>query len=131
MEKDKVPQDDANVYEGISKVVYAVDKDGNYQKVPSKGWEPENIALDQAWETINKKIAEAKLLVEKGELSSLGYHMEKDMLNPVLLSEYMGWSVKKIKKHLNPKEFAKLNEAELEQYAYVFRISKEEFLKTD
>lgn len=131
MEKDKVPQDDDNVYEGTFKVVYAVDKDGNYQKVPTKGWEPENVALNQAWETINEKVSEAKKLVEEGKLSPLAYHIEKDMLSPVLLAEYMGWSAKKVKKHLEPKEFARLSDSELQQYAYVFRISKEELLKTD
>lgn len=131
MEEDKVPQDEDNMYEGAFKVVYAVDKNGNYQKVPSKGWEPENIALNQAWEIVHEKVNEAKKLIEAGKLSPLAYHMEKDMLTPVLLSQYMGWTSKKVKKHLIPKEFAKLRDAELEQYAAVFRISKEEFLKTD
>lgn len=131
MKKDNVPQDDENIFEGTFKVVYAVDKDGNYQKVPTKGWEPENTALNQAWEVINEKVEEARQAVDKGKLSPLGFHMEKNIMTPALVAEYMGFSSRKVKKHLEPAAFTKLDEEILKKYADVFRISVEEFLKTE
>lgn len=131
MKKDQVPQDDENIYEGTFKVVYAVDKDGNYQKVSSKGWEPENTALNQAWEVINDKVDDARKSVRDGKLSPLGFHMEKNIMTPSLVAEYMGFSSRKVKKHLDPSAFNKLDEKTLEKYADVFRISVEEFLKTE
>ena len=53
MKKNEVPQDDENLLEGkFGKVNYALDDQGNYIQVTSKGWEPENIALKQAWQEI-------------------------------------------------------------------------------
>lgn len=61
MEEDKIPQDDANVLDGKLKVLkYAVDKDGNYTKVKTVGWEPEKIVLSQAWEDINEHVSEVR-----------------------------------------------------------------------
>ena len=81
MEENKVPQDDDNVLEGKLKVLkYATDKDGNYTKVKTVGWEPENIVLSQAWEEINERVDAVRNKVLQGELSPIAYHMEKQML---------------------------------------------------
>jgi len=128
MEIDQVPQDDENVFEGKFKVLYAVDKNGMYTKVPTKGWNPENIALNQAWEVINEKIQQAKKEVEEGRLSPLGYYMEKNLMDTTLLAEYMGFSLRKVKKHLIPAIFETLDKDVLEKYASLFRISEKELL---
>ncbi len=131
MKKDNVPQDESNMLDGTIKVVYAVDQEGKYQKVSSAGWEPENIALSQAWEVINEKIEEARRDVQAGKLSPLAYHMEKNIMSPGLVADYMGFSSKKVKKHLEPQAFGKLDEATLQKYADVFQVTIEELLKTD
>lgn len=131
MEKDNVPQDDENVFEGHFKVVYALDKDGNYTRVPTKGWEPENIALSQAWQVINEKVEDAKKLIEAGKASPLLYHMEKNMLELSVLADYMELSSRKVRKHLEPAEFSKLDRKTLEHYAKVFQITPEQLLKTE
>jgi hypothetical protein len=67
MEKDKVPQDEG-ITAGISREVqYAVNKDGKYEKVLSKGWEPKNIVNELAWDEIQKNmdIADEKIKTEK------------------------------------------------------------------
>ncbi len=132
MKKDHVPQDGDNMLEGaVKKVVYAVDQDGTYQKVSSEGWEPENIALSQAWEVINEKVEQARTDVAEGRLSPIAYHMEKNIMTPSLVADYMGFSSKKVKKHMEPACFNKLDEATLKKYAEVFQITLSELLKTD
>jgi hypothetical protein len=131
MEKDNVPQDDANIFEHITKVVYAVDKDGNYVKVPTRGWEPENIALQQAWEVINAKVEAARKQVLDGTASPLLYHIEKNMLDLNLVAEYMDFSKKKVKSHLEPQVFAALDRETLDKYAFVFKITTDQLLKTE
>lgn len=130
MKKKDVPQDDQNLFEGKFKVVkYAVDDEGKYGTVGSSGWEPENVVLNQAWDEINKKVEETKQLIEAGTLSPLAYHMEKNIMDVGMLSQYMDISKRKVTKHLEPEGFNTLDARTLKQYADVFDISVEE-LKT-
>ncbi|MFN3405229.1 MAG: hypothetical protein ACK40G_14110 [Cytophagaceae bacterium] len=130
MDKDNVPQDKGGL-EWVKKVVYATDKDGNYTKAHTCGWEPENVALNQAWEVINEKVEEARKKVQEGKVSPIAYHMEKNMMDESLVSDYMGISKRKVVKHLDPKEFNKLSEDTLKAYARVFKITIEQLIKTD
>jgi hypothetical protein len=132
MKKKDVPQDDENLFEGKFKVVkYALDGDGNYGTVGSTGWEPENLVLNQAWDEINKKVAETKKKIEAGELSTLAYHMEKNIMDVGMLSQYMNISKRKVSRHLEVSGLAELDQATLEKYAEVFDISVEELRKTE
>ena len=132
MKKKDVPQDDENLFEGKFKVVkYAIDDDGNYGTVGSVGWEPENTVLNQAWDEINKKVEETKKKIEAGELSPLAYHMEKNIMDVGMLSQYMDLSKRKISKHLEPSGFNALDEKTLKKYAEVFDITVEDLKKTE
>lgn len=132
MEADKVPQDDTNILEGKLKVLkYAVDKDGNYTSVKSVGWEPENIVLSQAWDDINAKVEEVRKKVIAGELSPIAYYMEKQMLELDMVAGYVGYPKFRVKWHLKPKIFKKLNEKQLDKYAYAFRITREQLLNIE
>jgi hypothetical protein len=132
MKKKDVPQDDENLFEGKFKVVkYAVDDDGNYGTVGSVGWEPENTVLNQAWDVINKKVEETKKKIEAGELSPLAYHMEKNIMDVGMLSQYMDISKRKVAKHIEPSGFDNLDVKTLEKYAEVFDISVDELKKTE
>ncbi len=132
MKKKDVPQDDENLFEGKFKVVkYAVDDEGNYGTVESSGWEPENVVLNQAWDEINKKVEKTKKKIETGELSPLAYHMEKNIMDVGMLSQYMDISKRKVAKHLEPSGFNDLDAKTLEKYAEVFDISVEELKKTE
>jgi hypothetical protein len=127
MEKDKVPQDNANVLgDKLRFLKYAVDKDGHYTQVPSTGWEPENIVLSQAWDEINEKAEAVKQRVLAGELSPIAYYMEKKMLNLKMLAEYMGYWQFRVRKHLKPEYFKKLSPQQLKKYADVFQITVEQ-----
>ena len=132
MDKDNVPQDDKNVLEGKLKVLkYATDKDGNYTKVNSVGWEPENIVLSQAWEDINEKVDEVRKKVNAGELSPIAYHKEKQMLDTGMLAGYVGYPSFLVNLHLKPWFFKRLSAKQLDKYANAFRITREELMRTD
>jgi len=132
MEKDKVPQDDANILEGKVRVVkYAVDGDGSYTKVKTVGWEPENIVLHQAWEVINEKVEDVRKKVHEGKLSPIAFHMEKQMLEPSMLAGYTGISIFLVKLHMKPWFFKRLSDKQLDKYAGAFRITRDELTRTD
>ena len=127
MKKEDVPQDDANMLEGKFKVVkYAVNEKGEYEKVASVGWEPENVALEQAWDVIHERVAEAKQKVIAGEWSTLAYHMEVNMMDPALLGKHVDLPSRTVKKHLEPAEFAALDENQVQRYADALQLNVEE-----
>jgi len=130
MEKDQVPQDHG-VLEGVRKVIYATDKNGTYTKVKTAGWEPENIALDQAWEVINEKVEAARQKVLAGKASPLLFHLEKNMITKGMLAELSGISWFKIIWHLRPSAFAKVSQKTLEKYARALNISVAQLKKTE
>ncbi len=129
MKKNEVPQDNEAIYgdkfgDGLLK--YATDAEDEYTTVQSVGWEPEIVALKQAWEEVELKVAEARSSVEQGHLSPIGYYMEKKLLDPAILASYMGKWQWQIKRHMRPEIFKKLNIATLEKYAAIFGISVDE-----
>lgn len=127
MKRDQVPQDDAHLLEGRSReVCYALDEKGNYVRALSTGWDPKNAALLQAWEQIDEQAEEARRHVLAGRLSPLAYFMAKGMFDVKLLSQYTDIPKRKIKAHLDPARFKKLDEASLAKYAEAFDISPAE-----
>ncbi len=127
MKKTEVPQDNEGLHDGkFRDLCYAVDDEGKYVTVHSTGWSPKNEAMKQAWEEIHIKVDEARKKVINGELSILAFHMEKNIMAIKLLSQYTGISRRKIKKHLKPVDFDRLEANVLQKYADAFNISIEE-----
>lgn len=100
-----------------------MDEDGNYVTVPSTGWSPKNAALKQAWEQVNEMVEKARQDVLYGRRSILAWHMEKNIMDIKLLSQYTGIPRRKIKKHLKPSVFHELDSETLQKYAEAFNIS--------
>jgi len=73
----------------------------------------------QELEAIRKQVLD-------GQLSPLAYHIQINLFDVKLLSDYTGISKRHIKKHLKPDNFNQLNEEILEEYATVFEMTVEE-----
>jgi hypothetical protein len=124
MKKNEVPQDGDNLVKGASNWLnYAVDQDGKYVPEISVGWEPENIALEQAWEVIHEKVALAKEKVIAQQLSPIAYFMEVNMMDVPLLAKYMNKFQWQVRRHLQPAIFKQLSTDTIQQYAFIFKIS--------
>jgi len=54
--------------------------------------------------------------------------MEKNLMTPNRLAGIIGLPVKKVKKHLDPKIFSKLDLKTIEKYAVVFKTSLEDLI---
>lgn len=123
MKIKEVPQERGIMPDNIHEVCYAVDDNGQYALTASAGWEPKNIANNQAWEVIDEEIAAALKGIHAGKLSSLAFHMAKSQMNIGLLAQYAGFSKWRVKRHLKPAVFKRLDQAVLERYSNVFGIS--------
>ncbi len=122
MRKEEVPQDQG-IADGLKEVAYAVDEDGRYVTVPSAGWEPKNISNYQAWEVIAAEIAATRRRVLNGEASPLAYHMTRNQMDITLLAQYMGLMRWRVRRHLKPRIFKKLNQDLLERYASLLKVT--------
>jgi len=124
MKKEDVPQQ-GDLNAGHSEVNYAVDRDGQYTLESSVGWEAKNIALRQAWEAIVDQLREVIAEIKAGQKSALAYHMVKSQMDPGLLAQYSGIARWRVKRHLKPVVFAKLDTTALTTYAELFNTSIE------
>jgi len=130
--KKDVPQDDEGLMEGkFEDLCYAIDENGKYVQAFSTGWGPKNAAMKQAWKEINERVAHAQRQVIEGKLSPIGYFMEKNIMNIPLLAQHVGFSKRKVKKHLKPVQFEKLDPSILGKYAEAFDVSVMELCDTE
>jgi hypothetical protein len=128
MLKKDVPQD-VGLNQGQSEITYAVDEDGSYVQAPSLGWEPKNIANLQAWELIRKEITSEIEQIQAGKRSPLAYHMARNLMNVGLLASYAGLSRWRVRRHLKPAGFRRLDRNMLKRYADIFGISPDALQK--
>lgn len=117
MKKDEVPQDVARAFEGQTKAVYAIDEHGRYTITGSSGWEAEEVVLDQAIAHFEQLAAAALKRARDGATAPLEYHMYCQRMDPTLLAQSTGFFKWRVRRHLHPSVFARLNEGVLAQYA--------------
>lgn len=132
MNQEQVPQDQENLNEGkLAKLYYATDEKGNYVKVNSIGWEPETVAMQQAWDVVNDDVREALDRVKAGKASPLLYYIRKNIMTYTMVASYAGTFGVIVRLHVRPYFFKRLSKKQIEKYAYTFRITPEEFTDTD
>jgi hypothetical protein len=130
MKVNEVPQDDVPYFsEGIKKGNYALDDEGKYVMVPSKGWEVDAFINSLAFNEYEAKVEETRKAVIEGRKSPLAYYMELRQMIPAFLGKTAGIATFRVKRHLRPEIFAKLKPSVLDTYAKALSITREE-LKT-
>ncbi|MBW6461281.1 MAG: hypothetical protein K0B08_11985 [Bacteroidales bacterium] len=73
MKKKEVPQDEGLMEGRFEDVCYALDENGNYVAVLSKGWKPKTDAMLQAWEVVHEKVEQVRQYVLAGKISPIAY----------------------------------------------------------
>lgn len=101
---------------------YALDANGHYVVVPSKGWEVEKIVNAQANAEVAESIKKAQRDVIEGRASPLAYHMATRQMDVALLAANAGiWSLR-VRRHLKPAIFNRLPQRLLQRYADALNI---------
>ncbi len=127
MRRNDVPQDKC-LFGEKTELCYAVDEHGRYVLVQSAGWEPANIANDEAWKSIVSEIESVAAKVSAGKLSPLAWHMARNQMDPGLLADYAGLCRWQVRRHMKPGPFRRMGRALVDRYAAVFRVTAEDFL---
>ncbi|MFA5321681.1 MAG: hypothetical protein WC373_03335 [Smithella sp.] len=129
MKVNEVPQDDVPDYsEGIKKGNYALDDNGKYVMVPSKGWVVDEMINRMAYDEYKAKEEETRKAVLEGVKSPLAYYMELRQMTPDILGKTAGIAAFRVKRHLRPEIFARLKPSVLEAYAKALAITTEELI---
>lgn len=122
MKISEVPQDRGMIQGQLKEICYAVDENGAFVLAKSAGWEPKNIANDQAWELIKEQVKDTVAKINAGKLSPLAYHMVRNLMGVGLLAKYVGYSRLRVWRHLRPTGFRRLKPAQLKRYADIFAM---------
>ena len=123
MKVKEVPQDDIKTFKGFgTKAMYAVDENGQYTRIPTSGWEMEEVVLRDVVDDFAKMAEEARSRVIKGETSPIEFYMNKYFMDLPALAAGMGLAKWRVKRHFSPNVFNKLNEKMLQRYADFFNI---------
>ena len=130
MEKKDIPHDRDIFGDFTPNRYYVHDENGDIERILFSGWEPVNIVNSDFWESVNENLAGVLERVKKGELSPLAYYMNKFMLDPKVLAQYVGLPKWRVKRHLKPRGFNSLDDEALKRYASVFNITVEQLKET-
>jgi hypothetical protein len=129
MKTDDVPQDQGMIDGNRHEICYAVDEQGRYVLSPSRGWEPKNVANQQAWELIREEVEATLAKIRAGKLSPLAYHMVRNQMSVGLLAKYVPYGRLRVRWHLRPAVFERLTPQELKPYADLFEVQPEALKK--
>lgn len=128
MKISEVPQDDTKTMHGEKKAVYAVDDEGHYTQTTTKGWEAEEIVLNQVISEFEEKAREAAIRATNNETSPIEYFMYKNWMDPLTLAQAMGLYRWQVKRHFKPGVFKKLDNKTLTEYSRLFKVSVDELI---
>ncbi len=128
MKVKEVPQDGKRMLK-TTLIQYAENDEGKFEKVQSDGWDPGYYAGLNLQEEFRELAEEAKKGVKNNESSPLEYFMYNAYLDPVGLAQFTEIPWRKVKKHLTPKGFEKLDDQILARYAHVLHTDVETIKK--
>jgi hypothetical protein len=117
VKEEDVPQFTGSAYGGHKKLLYAVDAQGNYKGVASRGCEIESAATFGALDDLRCQVVEAWEAARRGECAPLRYHMYRRRMDPVLLAQTAGLFRWRVERHLRDPRFARLPRRILRRYA--------------
>ncbi|MDO5685862.1 MAG: hypothetical protein Q4G42_00455 [Neisseria sp.] len=126
MKIEDIPQDNSKTYDGHQKVIYAT-RGGQYVKSTSTGWEDEAYATEQAVADLDDQAQEAAQAVRDGRFSVLYYCMYRYRYDIAGLAAAAGLFRWQVRRHLQPRVFARLPEKTLRRYAAAFNIDDTAF----
>ena len=129
MRPDEVPSQSSPLLQGVLKAAYALGPDGRYIVVPNGGTEDEIAAAEETAAWFEHKAGDARRRALAGETSPLEYHMYRCRMGVLTLAQATGFWRLTVRRHLRPKNFARLSQKKLARYAGALGIDDPETLR--
>src|SRR4030042_4892171 len=102
MKIKEVPQDGRQAFGDATLINYAVDEKGKIVPVQCSGWDVQVLVMDNLANMFDEWAAEAKERVKNNQSSPIEYFMFYFGLDLATLAQQMGFSQRKVKKHMRP-----------------------------
>ncbi len=129
MKLDDVPQDaDTSSYAGHSKLLYAIDQQGQYQSAQSTGWDAESYATQQALAELELLEQQALQSWHSGQSSPLPCLMYRYRMDELALAQITGLWRWRVRRHFKSQVFARLSPSLLARYADAFDLPVEQLI---
>ncbi len=125
MDKIEVPQEENKTLDGIKKVMYAKDEEGEFQKV-NYGSSVEEFATQTAVEEYEVLKQESLENIKKELSSPIEYFMYENRMDLPTLASVVGMFQFRVKRHLRMDVFKKMNDKLLSKYVQAFNIKLED-----
>lgn len=125
MKEIEVPKEENKTLNGMQKVMYTKDSQGDFI-TENYGSNIEEFATKAAVDEYELLKEEALLNIKNGISSPICFFMYENRMDLPTLSSMVGMFAFRVKRHLQMKHFKKLNEKLLQKYAEVFNISIDE-----
>jgi len=125
MKKIHIPQEENSTLEGIRKVMYAPDENGDFKRF-NYGSEVEEYATKVAVNEYDELMLEAKSLIQQEINSPILFYMYKNRMDIPTLASIVGMFQFNVKRHLTVKGFNNLADKKLQKYADAFQINLDE-----
>ena len=117
------------MYGGHLRACYAQNEKGDYEIVTSAGWNVESVVNAQANREIRDIVEQSRLAAIAGQSSPLEFHMKRRQMTPSMLAANAGIWQWRVKRHLKPAVFKKLNNKVLARYAEALVMTVVELLQ--
>jgi len=129
MRPDEVPSQSSLLFEGSTKAAYVLGPDGRYVIVPNGGTEDEIVAAEESVAWFERMAGDARRRALAGATSPLEYHMYRCRMDVATLAQATGFWRLTVRRHLRPKNFARLTSEKLARYAGAMGIAAPETLR--
>lgn len=131
MQEKEVSQTHSDILQGQRKIVYALNENGEYQRVPSSGWEAEELVTQDANDWFDGQADAALSEYQQGQCSALKFHMFKQRMDVETLSQATGLWQWRVKRHLRANGFEQLSASLQQRYADAFGLTVQQLLTVD
>lgn len=125
MKEIEVPKEENKTLDGMQKVMYTKDSQGDFI-TENYGSNIEEFATKTAVDEYELLKEEALLDIKNGVSSPICFFMYENRMDLPTLASMVGMFAFRVKRHLKMKHFKKLNEKLLQKYADTFNISIDE-----
>lgn len=125
MKKIKIPHEENSTLDGIQKVMYAPNENGEFEKY-NYGSNVEEYATKLAVEEYELLKEQALKDIKENISSPITYYMYENRMDLPTLASVTGFFQFRVKRHLKAKHFKKLNDKILQRYADAFQIELNE-----
>lgn len=113
------------LWKNAAYVIYTADEKGKYSTTLERE-DREFLLTPYFSESSQERAEEARRRVLNNESSPIEYFMYRRLMDPAALAQGMGIAVWRVRRHLKPEVFRKLDEKLLKAYAKIFNIDVEE-----